>query len=201
MSAVCLAGKSQGAVRLPWLTLFLGLAVAGLFVALGPAPEAWLYDRAAIADGELWRLVTGHLVHSDAVHLAWNLGAFLILGALAEMRLGLRPIPLVGLLLGAVLAIDLWLWWLEPGLARYCGLSGLLNGLLAAIAIGLWRRTGSALFLLLLAGDIAKIALEASMGGALLPTSGALWGSVPGAHLAGLAAGALVAFIPGFHRD
>ena len=188
-------------MKLPWLTLFLGLGVGALFLISGPAPEAWLYDRAAIANGELWRLVTGHLVHSDAAHLAWNLGAFVILGALAETRLGLRPLPLLGLLLGAATAIDLWLWWLEPGMLRYCGLSGLLNGLLAAAAIGLWRRTGSPVFLLLLIGDLAKIGLEAGLGGALLPTSGLAWGAVPGAHLAGLAAGMAAHFIPGFHRD
>ena len=201
MSDVSLAGASRGGLRLPWLTLLLGLVTAALFVLAGPAPELWLYDRAAIARGEVWRLVTGHLAHSDAVHLAWNLGAFLILGAIAEGALRLRPVGYLGLLLAAALAIDAWLWWIEPQIVRYCGLSGLLNGLLAALALALWRRSGSPLCLLLLAGDLAKIGLEAWLGGALLPTSGAAWVSVPGAHLAGLAAGAAVVFIPGFHKD
>ena len=30
------------------------------------------YERSAILDGELWRLLTGHLVHGNAWHLALN---------------------------------------------------------------------------------------------------------------------------------
>ena len=197
--ATSLANSSRGAMSVPWLTFCLGLGAAALFALFGPAPEAWLYDRAAIEGGELWRLVTGHLVHSDRVHLAWNLGALLLLGGLAEMRLGARA--LIGPLVLGVLAIDAWLWWAEPELLRYCGLSGLLNGLFVALALGLWRQSGSRLFLLLAAGDLAKIALEVHLGGALLPTTGALWGPVPGAHLAGFAAGLAAALIPGFHSD
>lgn len=186
-------------MRVPWLTFCLGLGAAALFALFGPAPEAWLYDRAAIEAGELWRLVTGHMVHSDRVHLAWNLGALLLLGGLAELRLGARA--LIGPLVLGVIAIDAWLWWAEPALLRYCGLSGLLNGLFVALALGLWRQSGSRLFLLLAAGDIAKIALEAHLGGALLPTTSALWGPVPGAHLVGFGAGLAAALIPGFHSD
>ena len=75
-------------------------------------------------------------------------------------------------------------------MARYCGLSGALNALYAALALALWRETRSPLALLLILGDLAKIAFELNQGGALLPTSS--WAAVPGAHLAGLVAGAMV---------
>jgi rhomboid family GlyGly-CTERM serine protease len=178
---------SQGSLRLPWLTLLLSGVVAALYLLLGPAPAGLLFDRDLVADGELWRLVTGHLVHSDPAHLAWNLAALVILGGLLEWRAGLRGWAFVGLFLAASLAIDAWLWWLAPDLRVYCGLSGVLNGLYVALAALLWQETRHPLFPLAVFGDAAKIAVEAIHGGALLPTTS--WSSVPGAHLAGLAAG------------
>ena len=55
--------------KAPWLSLTLAGLTAGLFAAFGPAPEAWVYDRAAIESGEWWRLISGHWVHSDGAHL------------------------------------------------------------------------------------------------------------------------------------
>ncbi len=62
-----------------WL---LPLAVSALLVAAycavpGAAP-GWRYDRAAILDGEAWRLVTGHLLHADIHHLGWNVFGVLL---------------------------------------------------------------------------------------------------------------------------
>lgn len=196
---------SQGIRTVPWLTLGAALVLLAGYVVLGPAPEALIYDRSALAQGEFWRLITGHLVHGDWAHLGWNLGAFVVLGALYEIRF--RPsagryLALYGV---AALAVDAWLWCFEPGLARYCGLSGVLNATWAVLAIRLWYQTGSRLFLAFLAADGVKIAVEWGLGDAVLPTSTLT--SVPGAHFAGLLAGlALVAWqmrglIPAFHRD
>lgn len=184
---------NQGGRRPPWLTLLLALGAAALYLVAGPAPEALLFDRSAIASGEVWRLITGHFVHADLAHLVWNLAALLPLGLLLEWQARCRGWAYAGLLLAGVLAVDAWLWVCEPGIAVYCGLSGVLNGLFCALAVLLWRQTGQVLFLLAIAGDLAKIAMEAGLGGALLPTS--TWVSVPGVHLAGLAAGLLFAFM------
>jgi membrane associated rhomboid family serine protease len=55
----------------PVASLFFGtLAVA---VYLSPAATAVLeYDRAAVAAGEIWRLLTGHLTHWSFDHLFWD---------------------------------------------------------------------------------------------------------------------------------
>lgn len=45
-----------------------------VFAAAG---ELLQYDRQAIADGQLWRVVTGHLVHIGLEHLAWDAAVFL----------------------------------------------------------------------------------------------------------------------------
>ena len=70
--------RDQGGLRqpwsnLPWFTLLLAGAAVLIYLVAGPAPAGLLFDRAALANGEVWRLLTGHLVHSDPAHLAWNL--------------------------------------------------------------------------------------------------------------------------------
>ena len=69
--------------RLPCVSLLLaGIAVCLQFslAALG-----WLqYDPAAIAGGEVWRIVTCHLTHWSFDHLFWDATALIILGVLCE---------------------------------------------------------------------------------------------------------------------
>ena len=179
--------RDQGGLQPPWFTLLLAGAAVLIYAIAGPAPAELVFDRAALARGEVWRLLTAHLVHSDRAHLAWNLAALVPLGALLELRAGVRGWRFPGVLALGFAAVDAWLWWLEPDLALYCGLSGILNSLFAALAVTLWRETRHPAFLLALAGNLVKIAVEAANGAALLPTT--IWASVPGAHLAGLAAG------------
>ncbi len=193
--------KTHGGWRPPWVTLMLAALVAGLYAALGPAPEPLLFEPARPAEAAPWRALTGHLVHSDLRHLAWNLAALLGLGTLYEAIAQPQPMRYLGLLLAAALAIDLWLWALAPELARYCGLSGVLNALLAALVWDCWRRSRHPIFLLIGLAAAAKILIEAALGGALLPTSE--WQAVPGAHAAGFLAGALWALAAesAFPRD
>ena len=81
-------------------------------------------DRAAVLDGEIWRLWTGHLVHGSPYHLAWDVAALVGLGLLFERALGrhFTRLVLVGgaFVGGGVLA-------LQPGVETYLGLSGVLN--------------------------------------------------------------------------
>ncbi|MCH8002662.1 MAG: rhombosortase [Proteobacteria bacterium] len=157
-----------------------------------------MLERQAVANGEIWRLLTGHLVHADDAHLSWNLGAFLVLSGLYELQERPGPGRYFGLIAAGALAIDAWFWWLQPGLPVYCGLSGVLNSFFAVLAVLLWRRTRHPAIALAGLAAIAKIAVEAALGAALLPTT--TWTAVPGAHAAGFAAGlllGLVRFRPG----
>ena len=179
-------------IRPPWFTLAIAGGLLVLHGLLGPAPEALLYDRAAISAGEYWRLLSGHMVHLDRAHLAWNLAAFVVLGWLAESALGLRGLRILAVLLFGAVAIDAWLTWGLPELSRYCGFSGPLNALLAAIIVTVGRRARGPLPWLIAGGALAKIALEAGAGTALFAAS--LWPPVPSAHAAGFLAGFLVAW-------
>jgi rhomboid family GlyGly-CTERM serine protease len=171
----------------PRLTLAVALAAAALYGIAGAAPEAWVFDRAAIAAGEWWRLVTGHLAHSDAEHLLWNLGALSVMGWLLE-----RDRPALfgwGLAAGAA-AVDAWLWLGLTGLERYCGLSGALNAVLWVLLAHLWRTTRHPLVAAVGAAALLKLVVELQAGQAVLTHTA--WPSVPSVHLAGLIGGLLV---------
>lgn len=173
--------------RLPWLTLSLAGLAIGLYAVAGPAADAAVYDRAAVADGEWWRLLSGHWVHGDTGHLAWNLTALLLLGSIVESsRRWLLPL---GLLAGSI-GVDLWLWTGLPGIVRYCGLSGALNTLLILALWTTWKRSGHWLVWAIGLGSLLKILVEMADGRALLTQTA--WPSVPSAHLAGWLVGCLL---------
>jgi rhomboid family GlyGly-CTERM serine protease len=178
--------KSRGSPVLPRLTLVLAATMVAFHGLAGPASELLVLDREAIIDGELWRLITGHWVHSDAEHLAWNVAGLLVLGWLFEPLLRARL--LAALLVGTV-GVDLAVWLALPELTRYCGLSGLLNALLAAGLCTMWKSTRAPLVILTGVGAIAKITIETTSATALFTHSA--WPSVPPVHAAGFAAGIL----------
>jgi len=190
VSVVAETRVGRGGPAPPWRTLALTAAAVALFLLFGPAPETWVFDRGAIAEGEWWRLVTGHWVHSDPAHAVWDIAALLLIGAIGEGRLGWR-LP-VALLIGSF-GVGAWLWWGVPGIHHYCGLSGILNGLLALALVSLWRDTHHPVVLLAGIGAMAKIVVEI-IGGAALLTQTA-WPSVPTAHAAGFLSGLVAASV------
>jgi len=108
----------------------LALIMTALQLLPAEALQALRYDRAAILSGQAWRLVTGHLVHADFVHLAWNVAGLALVAALFAREFRLRG--WVVILAASTVAVDLGFLVLEPGLATYVGFSGLLHGLAAA---------------------------------------------------------------------
>jgi len=176
-----------GGSTLPWRSILLGLGAVLAYLVPGAAPEAWVFDRVAITQGEWWRLITAHWVHSDLAHAGWDVTALLLLGALFEVRLQWR-LPLA-LLIGTV-GVDAWLWWGYPVLRYYCGLSGILNSLLIVGLLQHWRDLRHPLILLTGVGAAVKISVEMYAGQTLL--SHTAWPSVPSVpsvHAAGFLCG------------
>lgn len=176
----------------PWLTGLAVLLTAGLWLLLGPAPPALVYDRAAVTQGEWWRLVTGHLVHSDGEHALWDITALALIGGIMERR-GRRRLALAALAGMASVGACLW-WWLQE-LERYCGLSGMLNTLFIIALKDLWEEHRHPIIPLVALGLAIKLATE-SMGGHSLFVH-TLWPSVPEVHVAGCVGGLI--FL-GVHR-
>jgi len=116
-------------------------------------------NRAAILHGELWRLVTGHFVHWSPAHLAWDLLAFIILGAICMRR---RPL-FVAVVIGTALIVSLFLLIFCPEVGAYRGLSAIDSALwMWAVFIIGEHRVGLALTLLSL--FLAKLMIEFSTG-------------------------------------
>jgi rhomboid family GlyGly-CTERM serine protease len=168
------------------------LCLCSLLVESGGAlARGWFrFDRAAISGGEAWRLVTGHLAHLGFGHFVLNAIALLLIWYLAGREFTV-PAWLV-VIASSIAGIDMGLWYLDPQLAWYVGLSGLLHGIFAAGLVARWHsaRRESIVLGLLLAG---KIAYEQWLGP--LPGSEASAGGsvVVNAHLYGALSGAAAA--------
>jgi rhomboid family GlyGly-CTERM serine protease len=166
------------------LALLLCLAILWLLAAGGPQLLLALrYERAAIQHGGWWRLVTGHWVHLGLRHLLLDSAGLVLLWTLYAREL--RPQAWLLVLACTTAVIDAGLWWGEPQVQWYVGISGLLHGAWAAgaAALALRReRTGW----LMLAVLVAKLVLEhrsdASLISAALPVVSAahVYGAIGG---------------------
>jgi rhomboid family GlyGly-CTERM serine protease len=159
---------------------------------LTPELAAWAtFDRTAIANGELWRLITGHWTHWSGEHLGWDLLVFAVVGGALELR-GKRNAFLTCTVLSALL-ISGGVWVLRPGMVEYRGLSGIDCALVTLIAVDLLRqsirdgRRGLSLALTgLLAGYLGKVTFEFATGLTLFVASGqGFFVPVPLAHVLG----------------
>jgi rhomboid family GlyGly-CTERM serine protease len=164
----------HGAWRGPVLVVLVLVLVHAIAAANLPA---WRYDREAILAGETWRLVTGHLVHGDPHHLAWNLLGVLIVGFLFAGAF--TRLQWVLVLLASTAAINLGFLRLEPQLQWYVGFSGVLHGAMAAGLVSWLRRRGDMLTWTVGGLFFAKLAWE-HFAGALPFTSSSL--SLPVVH-------------------
>jgi rhomboid family GlyGly-CTERM serine protease len=185
--------------RIPWA--FLAVTLAAIVIQLNGAwRPALIYDRGAIAHGEWWRLWTGHLVHFGWPHFIADAGLFLILGRLLERqhpwlsRCSLVAMPAV--ISGA-------LYWFDPAMTRYAGLSAVNLGFLVFLACQGWQRNWFDWFWpAVLAIYLGEIALEATVGhghgGGMIQFDDASIRVATFAHIPGALFGALLAF---FARD
>ena len=159
-----------------------------LLLALTGEPGRLLlrYDRAALAGGQAWRLLTAHLVHLDLRHTLLNGCGLALMWALFARDYTARQWLLV--VLGAVLAIDAGLWLCGSTVQWYVGSSGALHGVMAAGALAHLRRREADGWVL--AGFLAaKLVWEQWVGP--LPLAGGV--VVVDAHLYGVIGGAAVA--------
>ncbi len=179
--------------RLPVASLLLVLLAAALHVLPGAA-DCLQYDRTAVAHGEWWRVLTGHLVHWSANQLLWDGLALGFLGWLCE-RDGVASFIKCFVLSGFL--ISLALWFAAPWMTTYRGLSGIDSALFALVAV----RLGSEAFAnrhwlkltlvgIVAGGFVLKVGYEFTSGATLFVDSSA--GEmipVPLAHVVGALVG------------
>jgi rhomboid family GlyGly-CTERM serine protease len=168
------------------------VAAACLLLELGGDPgRAWgRYDRGGLESGEAWRLLTGHLVHLGWGHLWPNLVALGLIGSLFEEVL--PPLEWLGAAALAALAIDAGLYFLDPQVDWYVGLSGVLHGLVACGALLLLGR-GNWIGFVLAIGVATKLVWEQYMGPIPFTEASAGGPVIVAAHLYGSAGGTAAA--------
>lgn len=147
------------------------------------------YQREDIILGQWWRLVSGHFVHLNWMHLILNIAGLIVIWMLYRRILSQRAWWL--LTIGSISVIDLGLLVIHPDIKWYVGLSGTLHGLFAGGAIMniyLYGKKASLLLVLL----IIKLVWEQLSGP--LPGSAEISGGrvITEAHLYGAIGGSLI---------
>lgn len=160
----------------------LALTIVALQAAGPDALTALRYDRAAILQGEWWRLWSAGLVHLGWTHCLLNAGALMLLAQLMPARCRVLPACLLlSLWIGVVLLAAL------PDVRGYAGLSGVGYGLAVIVLWPLARHRRAAAVMLAL---LAVRAAWQTIGGPDVEETRMLGGPVVGAaHLAGLSGG------------
>ena len=162
----------------PWA--FLALGAIALVIQFNPAwRDALLFDRDALARGELWRVWTGHLVHFGWPHFVADAGLFVILGWLLQPQHALfNRIALVVM----PVFISAVIYWCDPTMTRYGGLSAVNLGLLLFLAAQGWQRNWTDWFwptvLLIYIGEVIFEIHQGGRGGGMIKFDD------PGIHVA-----------------
>jgi GlpG protein len=103
----------------------------------------WLPGLREISQGELWRLFTPVLVHGGWVHLLLNMMWMLDLGSMIEGRQSTGRLGLLVVVMAVVSNLGQFLLFD----ARFCGMSGVVYGLLGYVWVKGKLDPGSGLFL------------------------------------------------------
>jgi len=125
------------------------------------------YNVPAIQLGEHYRLLSGHLLHTNLIHLLFNVLGFILLWALHGDDY--RPLECSLLFIGLCLCVSLMMYFLSSELTSYVGLSGVLHGIFAWGIVQDIRKKMLSGYLLLI-GLVLKVGNEQLYGaGTLMP--------------------------------
>ncbi|MDF7813697.1 rhomboid family intramembrane serine protease [Hymenobacter sp. YC55] len=119
--------------------LLMGLSGVNLLNPAGSDLVAWGSNFSALVPTQPWRLLTSVFLHGGPAHLLLNLSALLLLGLLAEAKVGRGAWLLVYLLSG--IGGSLTSWWWHAGGINSVGASGAIFGLYGLLLALLLTRT------------------------------------------------------------
>ncbi|MCP4413240.1 MAG: rhombosortase [Gammaproteobacteria bacterium] len=111
--------------------LIMAVIIIVLWLMGESASNMLTYHRSAIADGQIWRLFTGHLIHSNLWHLLLNLASLIMIGWLFSQHLSYKIWMILFTL--SALMISFAYYFTAPQFEYYVGLSAILY---AVIIIG-----------------------------------------------------------------
>lgn len=119
------------------------------------------YNVNLISKGEVWRLITGHFLHTNNAHLLLNLAGLTLLWCLHGQYFKTKHYLMMFLSCGLLTSI--MLYFFSPDLIKYVGLSGVLHSVFVIGAIKDIQHNLTSGYLLLL-GVAAKIIHEQMYG-------------------------------------
>lgn len=143
-----------GACRNGVAVLLIAVVCVMLQVSGGWAQQWLSFDRAALASGQWWRLLSGNFLHLGFYHLTLNLLGLVVLVLLCPQPLSLRE--WLRRLACLSIGVTAGLYLLAPQWTNYVGLSGVLHGLflLGLLSQALRRDRVAIACLLYLAGKL-----------------------------------------------
>ncbi len=162
------------------------LPVLALFIAFGYEPESLIFNREAIRQGEIWRLVSAHFVHCDFEHLLYNVIGVLSL-TIVFNKLKLKEIWL-SIVIG-IIVVDVWIWFGMQELEYYCGLSALENSILVIGLLSFWKKYHKLSAFIIGCLAFLKISMEIIQHDSMFTQIS--WPPVPETHAAGFIAGSI----------
>lgn len=180
----------RNATSAPLITITISslLLAIGLLFPIESTLKYLCFDFYGITErGELWRLLTGHLVHSSWDHLIWDLIALTGCMYYVETRIQKALIPT---LLLSITGLNLFLLSPFTSIEYYSGISGVLYSLLI-LSCWHWFKTNKgvlAWFPLLIV--LGKTLLELIAAKNVFVTQG--WQLFHQAHLIGIVIGVII---------
>lgn len=186
-------------------TLWLVLALWLLLVLTQSLDISYLaYNRDAIAKGDYWRLITGHFIHLNNMHLLLNmLGVGMVLMLFDHL---LAIWQWIVVLLASALIISLLIYLNLPQVQAYVGLSGVIHTLYVLGTLQLLNQPKERNFAIILMLMVTLKLLTENVGQGISFTADMIGGRVLyQAHLygalAGLFLGAIVVVLKHLHRQ
>lgn len=106
-----------------WLCLFL----LSFFLQAFDWVDSWRFKRDLVEQGDVWLLLSGHIVHLNWSHWLLNMAGLAIVAFFFSAHASVKQWLLV--ILASVCVINIGLWWWMTDIYSYVGLSGVLHGL------------------------------------------------------------------------
>ncbi len=186
-------------------TLWLVLALWLLLVLTQSLDVSYLaYNRDAITKGDYWRLITGHFIHLNNMHLLLNmLGVGMVLMLFDHL---LAIWQWIVVLLASALIISLLIYLNLPQVQAYVGLSGVIHTLYVLGTLQLLNQPKERNFAIILMLMVTLKLLTENVGQGISFTADMIGGRVLyQAHLygalTGLFLGAIVVVLKHLHRQ
>lgn len=177
---------TRDALLFPCLILIMAIIV---YVLPNAVESTLIYDRELIAQGEYWRIITGHISHTNFNHLLLNLAGLILLWALHGDHY--KHSTYVGTFIISALVCSFGIYFFDVQMQRYVGLSGVLHGVFVWGAICDIQKGWKSGYLLLI-GVTLKVAHEQIFGAsadveslinARVAIDAHMWGAIGGAVL------------------